>query len=111
MPRADEPRVLVRMGDQDLEKVKAAAERANVGVAGLMRECSVRFADEVADRVLRGEITLRRARIETAVAASEGQVRPAVELVSVEPVVSDRQLLLNQQAARARAARVQRGPR
>lgn len=71
MPRADEPRVPVRLSHADYAVIEAAAKTANVAVAALMRECAVRHAASVARQIMAGEVTgLRRQRIEAAEAAA-----------------------------------------
>jgi uncharacterized protein (DUF1778 family) len=83
VPRADEPRVVVRLSHSDYALLEAAAASVNVTVAGLMRECSVRHAAETARAVAAGSITLRRQRIEKAVEAAGGRVVPAASLSRV----------------------------
>lgn len=84
MPRKDEPRVPVRLSDSDYAVIEAAAKAANVGMAGLMRECSVRYAAVVAREVMAGNITLRRQRIEVAEAAAAPHVVRAASLERAE---------------------------
>lgn len=103
MPRADEPRVPVRLSDSDHAAIKAAADSVNVGVAGLMRECSVRYAAVVAREIAAGNIVLRRSRIEAAVEATGGRVAPASSLVRDDSDAGwSRQQRINAQVARAR---------
>lgn len=102
MPRADEPRVPVRLSDADYAVIEAAAKSVNVAVAGLMRECSVRYAAVVAREVAAGNIVLRRQRIEKATEAVGGRVAPASSLVRGGDAGWSRQQRVNAQVARAR---------
>lgn len=101
MPRADDPRVMVRLTPEDHAAIKAAAAEANVSVGGLMRECAVRFAAQVAREARDGSVRIRRAK---AVEAVKGQVATAASLVAVtrqrDPDAWARQQKLN--AARDR---------
>src|SRR4051812_36637126 len=78
MPRADEPRIPVRFSRSDYDLLANIAAHANVSLGGLIRECAVRHAAEVARDVGRGTTTIRRQR---AVQAVRGQVAPASSLV------------------------------
>lgn len=100
MPRADEPRVPVRLSDSDHAIIKAAADSANVAVAGLMRECSVRYAGEVAREIMAGRITLRRQRVEPKPAPKRAVVEPSRGVFA--DVAGTRQQRLNADALRAR---------
>lgn len=82
MPRADEPRVPVRLSNSDYKIIEAAAKSVNVAVAALMRECAVRYAGAVAREVAAGNLTLRRQRVEDALGAAAGEVVPASSLVA-----------------------------
>lgn len=108
MPRADEPRVPVRLSNGDHALIKAAADSVNVGVAGLMRECAVRYAGVVArelEREIRaGTTTLRRQRIERA-EASAPVVRASSLPSEAEEVRRARQERVNAMTSRARAGR------
>jgi hypothetical protein len=82
MPRADDPRVPVRLSKSDFATIEAAAGSVNVAVGALMRECAVRYAAVVAREIAAGNVTgLRRQRVESAVQAVRGQVAPASLLV------------------------------
>src|SRR5262245_39309210 len=105
MTRADEPRVPVRLSHADYAVIEAAASSANVAVAGLMRECSVRYAAVVAREVVAGNITLRRQRVAKAAEAAGGRVAPASSLVRDGDAGGSRQERINAQVARARAGR------
>lgn len=105
VPRADEPRVPVRLSDSDHALIKAAADSVNVGVAGLMRECAVRYAAVVAREIKAGNITLRRQRIETAEKAAAGHVVRAASLAREDDPGWERQQRVNAQRAVARAGR------
>lgn len=78
MPRADDPRVVVRMSGVGYAKVKRAADDAGVGVSGLVRECAEMFAPRVAEMIKRGEITIRRANAPDAVTGPVDVVVPRV---------------------------------
>ena len=51
---------MVRLSRSDAAVIEAAAASAGVAVGALMRECSVRYAAEVAREVAAGRVTLRR---------------------------------------------------
>lgn len=106
VPRDGDPRIPVRMSPQDYAVIEAAAASVNVAVGALIRECAVRYASAVAAQVARGDVRLRRARIDTAVRAVKGQVVPASSLVvrSMPESVAgmDRQRKLNEAKERAR---------
>lgn len=94
MPRADEPRVPVRLSTSDYKIIEAAALSVNVAVGALMRECSVRYAGAVAREVAAGNITLRRQKVDAAIAATGGAVVPASSLEirrRANPVGAERQ--------------------
>lgn len=105
MPKRDEPRVMVRLSPEDEAVIKAAARYANVAVAGLIRECAVRYAAAVAADVRRGSTRLRRGK---AVEAVRGQVQPASSLVveggltPYDVMMRERQARLNARVERAR---------
>jgi hypothetical protein len=106
VPRADEPRVPVRLSHSDHAAIKAAADSVNVGVAGLMRECAVRYATIVAREIAAGSITLRRQRVEVAEKAAAGQVVRASSLSRDEGDAGwSRQERVNAMTARARAGK------
>lgn len=98
MPRADDPRVMVRLSPEAHAAIKAAAASANVAVGALMRECAERYATTVARDVAAGNVRLRRQRVE----AVPGVVR-ASSLVGPSSEAMARQARLNEMAARARA--------
>lgn len=60
MPRADDPRIVVRMSPQGFRAIKAAADSVNVAVSGLVRECAERYAVDIAREVAAGRVTIRR---------------------------------------------------
>lgn len=104
VPRADDPRVMVRLSPEDHAAVKAAADLANCAVGALMRECAIRYASTVAADVRRGTTRLRRAK---AVEAVKGQVQPASMIVRspAEDWARERQRKLNESTERSRAKR------
>lgn len=104
MPRADDPRVMVRMTPEDHAAIKAAADLGNIAVGALMRECAIRYASTVAAEVRTSGKRLRRAK---AVEAVKGQVAPASSLVVRAPAVdwmTARQERINASTERARKA-------
>jgi hypothetical protein len=109
MPRADEPRIPVRLSDADYAVIEAAARSCNVGMAGLMRECSVRYAAVVAREVVAGNVTLRRQRVEKAEASAP--VVRASSLAREDDPGWERQQRLNAATARARAGAPRKGAR
>jgi hypothetical protein len=78
MPRADDPRVVVRMSPSGYALVKAVADRVGVSVGGLMRECAERHAASVARQVEAGEIVLRRNSVPGPEAATGVGVAPVL---------------------------------
>lgn len=106
MPRADDPRVPVRLSKSDYAVIEAAASSVNVAVGALMRECAVKYAGTVAREIAAGNVTgLRRQRVESAVQAVRGQVAPASSLVARPAAGSEamaRQARLNEAAVRRR---------
>jgi uncharacterized protein (DUF1778 family) len=105
MPRADDPRVMVRLTPESYAVIKEAAEGANVAVGALVRECAERYAVRVAREVAAGSVRLRRAKVERASAAGAGRVTTARALVadSAVALAMERQRKLNAAAERARA--------
>lgn len=100
MPRADDPRVVVRMSATGYVSVKAAADKAGVAVSGLMRECAERYAVQVAQAVERGEIIIRRNSVPEAVTGPAAVVSPSLARAADEGW--SRQQRLNERAARSR---------
>jgi hypothetical protein len=94
--------VPVRLSHADYAVIETAAKSCNVGMAGLMRECAVRYASAVAREVSAGNITLRRQRIEKAEKAAP--VVRASSLGRADDPGWRRQQELNAAAARARSA-------
>lgn len=103
VPRSDEPRIPVRFSRPDYDLLASIATHANVSLGGLIRECAVRHAAEVARDVGRGTTTIRRQR---AVQAVRGQVAPASSLVAPlsdsERWARERQARLNRASERSR---------
>lgn len=107
MPRKDDPRVVVRMTPAGYAAVEAAAASVNVNVGGLMRECSERYAAAVAREIAAGNLTLRRAKVEKAVKAVQGQVAPARSLVvkqepTYEELMRERQARMESERGRSK---------
>lgn len=100
MPRADDPRVVVRMSAAGYVSVKAAADRAGVAVSGLMRECAERYAVQVAQAVERGEVVIRRNSAPDAVSGPPAVVAARLSGPSSDAMAHQR--ALNQAAARRR---------
>jgi hypothetical protein len=94
MPRADDPRVMVRLTPEDHAAIKAAADLGNIAVAALIRECAIRYCSTVATDVRQTGKRLRRAK---AVEAVRGQVVPASSIVRApaEDWMADRQRRVN----------------
>lgn len=59
VPSASDPRVVVRLSPSDFAVIEAAAEAAGVATGGLVRECAVRYAGQVAREVTEGRLKLR----------------------------------------------------
>jgi hypothetical protein len=93
--------VPVRLSDGDYAVIKASADGVNVAVAGLMRECAVRYHAVVAREIAAGNITLRRQKIEKAEAAAP--VVRASSLAREGDAGWERQQRLNAQRARSQA--------
>jgi hypothetical protein len=94
--------VPVRLSDGDYAVIKASADGVNVAVAGLMRECAVRYHAVVAREIAAGNITLRRQKIEKAEAAAP--VVRASSLTREDDPRWARQQELNEARARSQAA-------
>jgi uncharacterized protein (DUF1778 family) len=94
MPRADDPRVVIRLTPEDHAAIKAAADIGNIAVGALVRECAIRYCSTVAADVRRGSTRLRRAK---AVEAVRGQVQPASSIVRApaEDWMAERQRRVN----------------
>lgn len=104
MPRAEEPRIILRLSATDKAVIDAAAASANVAVGALVRECAVRYAGTVARQIASGEVTgLRRQRIEVAEAAAP--VVRASSLAREDDPGWVRQQRVNAQTLRSRAGR------
>jgi len=103
MPRADDPRVVVRMSPSGYALVKAVADRVGVSVGGLMRECAERHAASVARQVEAGEITLRRNAGPDVVTGPPAVVAAPLSRPSGDAL--SRQARLNAAALRARGAK------
>jgi uncharacterized protein (DUF1778 family) len=99
MPRADEPRVMVRLSGAEHAMLKAQAESVNASLGGFIRECAVRHGGVVAREIASGSVTVRRAR---AVQAVKGQVAPASTLLPVPDYMRERQARVNASIERAR---------
>jgi hypothetical protein len=97
MPRADDPRVVVRMSADGYARVKAQADRANVGVAAILRIAGERLADAIADEVVTGQLDLRRSSIPEAATGPADVVPPtSVEVRRrANPAGFDRQARVN----------------
>lgn len=101
-----------------LDRLKGCASERGSSEVSVMEAALVSFFDDSAAGVPDLDVTsevpddpalTRAEQVAAAMVAAAGQVRPARELM--ERVAMDRQALLNQQAARARAADGHRGRR
>jgi predicted DNA-binding ribbon-helix-helix protein len=90
--------VTIRLSHEAFDAIKAAADRSNVSVGALIRECAERYAVSVARDASAGNVVLRRARVERA--AVVAPVVPARALVPASVEALGRQAQLN--AAKAR---------
>lgn len=88
MPRAEDPRVMVRMSKADRAVIDGAARSVGVSTGGLLRECGVRYAAQVARMVESGELRLRRRSSVEPVVEVERPASPA--RVSVEDAATAR---------------------
>lgn len=103
MPRADDPRIMVRLTPEDHATIKAAADLGNIALSALVRECAIRYASTVAADVRQSGHRMRRAH---AVEAVKGQVVTARSLVvesEADRLRREHQERINESTARARS--------
>lgn len=100
MPRADDPRIVVRMSPQGFRAIKAAADSVNVAVSGLVRECAERYAVDIAREVAAGRVTIRRNSVPDAVTGPSAVTAPRLSPASSDAMSHQR--ALNAAAARRR---------